>query len=195
MSAHTPAAAASPWFKAAIFALLACNAAYYLISGSRSEALDSIAWLILLALFELETGFADRYGQGRKATVIRSARVAAAAAILAAAVGYVEEKEWLDAVNTGLWIGVVALLEIEVRYAGPAMRYRPWFAAAAAALYSGLGAVVLAWLWQGSWFDAYDAALWLIAFAAIEMALLRREGSPSTSEGPAGKPGCADRGV
>jgi hypothetical protein len=31
---------------------------------------------------------------------------------------------------------------------------------------------VLAWLWQGDWFDAYDAALWLVAFAMIELNVL-----------------------
>jgi len=33
-------------------------------------------------------------------------------------------------------------------------------------------ALVAAWLWRGDWFDAYDAALWLVAFATLEMDLL-----------------------
>jgi hypothetical protein len=186
VSFSAPATAWYPWFKAALFALLAANTAVYAISGSTSEALDSIAWLVLLAAFELETGMAGRFATGRAAVALRTVRLAAAAAILAAGLGYVRDREWLDAANTGLWVGVVALLEIEVRYPRAAMRHRSWFATAAAALYSGLGVVVLAWMWQRSWFDAYDAALWLVAFAAMELALLRRGASPSADRASPG---------
>ena len=41
-----------------MFALLALNTGIFLGSGTLSEGLDSIAWLTLLALFELETGVA-----------------------------------------------------------------------------------------------------------------------------------------
>ncbi len=36
-----------------------------------------------------------------------------------------------------------------------------------------LAALVLVWAWRREWFDAYDAALWLAAFAMIEMDVLR----------------------
>lgn len=169
-----PAAAAPwhPWFKAAVFALLACNTAVYAISGTLSEALDSIAWLLLLASFEIETGLRGRFAGGRAAAVLRVVRIVASAAILAAGAGYVRDREWLDAANIGLWIGVVALLEFEVRRPADVMRRRIPFKAGAALLYSGLAGLVLAWLWQGEWFDAYDAALWLVAFATIEINVL-----------------------
>jgi hypothetical protein len=157
---------------AAVFALLACNAAVYAMGGTFSQTLDSLAWLLLLALFELETGMGGRFGAGRAAAVLRAVRIGASAAILAAGVGYVRDHEWLDAANVGLWIAVVALLEFEVRHAVSLARHRARFKAAALALYSGLGAVVFAWLWQGEWFDAYDAALWLVAFAMIELNVL-----------------------
>ena len=54
--APATAAAAPAWYpglKAAIFALLACNTAYWVVSGTVSEALDASAWLALLALFQL----------------------------------------------------------------------------------------------------------------------------------------------
>lgn len=161
------------WFKAGVLALLALNTGIFLIFGTLSEALDSTAWLLLLVLFELETGFAGRFGSGREAAVIRGARLVAAAAICAAAFGYVHDREWLDALNTALWIAVVALLEIELRRPAAVAQCRTWFAAAAATLYSGLGALVLVWLWRGEWFDAYDAALWVTAFATIEINVLR----------------------
>lgn len=196
----------APWyprFKAAVFVLLVCNTAYYLFGGTWTKALDALAWLTLLALFELETGFDGRArprdtlaerpvaGTGAKArcpqtagfasnesarrakTVIRGLRLAAAAAVGAAAIGYAWQNESLDAVNAGLWIAVVVLLESEVRSPGAITRYRAWFTATAAVLYSGLGILVLVWAWRGEWFDAYDALLWLTVFAIIEMDVLR----------------------
>jgi hypothetical protein len=158
--------------KGALFALLAGNTAVYLVAGTRSEALDSVAWLTLLVSFELETGRREWF-RGRWSTIaLRGARLLAAAALAVAAVGYVRGKEWLDAINVGLWIGVVALLEFEVRRPDAVMRHRGGFLAVTTALYAGLVGLVLAWLLRGEWFDAYDAALWLAAFATLEMDLL-----------------------
>ncbi|MEK7835597.1 MAG: hypothetical protein AAB298_05555, partial [Pseudomonadota bacterium] len=67
-----------PRFKAVVFALLACNTAYYLFGGAWTEALDALAWLTLLALFALETGFEGRF---RAKAAIRGLRLAAAAAV------------------------------------------------------------------------------------------------------------------
>jgi len=160
------------WFMAAIFTLLAFNTTVFLASGTASEALDSIAWLTLLALFELETGRIGRQREGRFIAAIRAIRLAAVAALVAAMIGYVYEEEWLDALNVGLWCAVVALLEFEVRRPDAVMRNRSTFAAAAIVLYAGLIALVAAWLWRGEWFEAYDAALWLVAFATLEMDVL-----------------------
>jgi hypothetical protein len=157
---------------AAIFTLLVANTLTYLAAGTPSEALDSIAWLILLALFELETGHAARLGDPRATAAVRAVRILAAVALIAALAGYVHGNEWLDALNVGLWIAVVALLELEVRRPEAVTRHRAMFSATALVLYAGLSALVAAWLWRGDWFDAYDAALWLVAFATLEMDVL-----------------------
>ena len=184
------------WIKAAVFALLVLNAGIYLAFGTFSDGLDSIAWLTLLALFELETG-RKKLGRtpflsnthsvvrgGKEASekvcvpfstvaVVHAIRLICVAAIGIAAAGYLYNSEWLDAANSGLWIAVVALLEVGVRRPAAVAAQRARFTAAAATLYAGLLAVVLAWLWRGEWFDAYDAALWLMGFATIEMNVLR----------------------
>jgi len=103
---------------------------------------------------------------------LRGARLLAAAALTAAALGYFLAREWLDAANIGLWVGVVSLLELEVRRPDAVMRHRGGFVAATTALYAGLVGLVMTWLLRGEWFDAYDAALWLVAFATLEMGLL-----------------------
>src|SRR3954469_25474735 len=93
----------SPRLKAAIFALLVFNTAVYVNSGTVRQALDATAWLALLALFTLETGFPQLMHGKRASMWIRGARLAAAAAVCAAAIGYIYKAEWLDAVNTCIW--------------------------------------------------------------------------------------------
>jgi hypothetical protein len=157
--------------KAALFVLLAVNAALYAARGTAFEALDSLAWLLLLALFALETGRPRLADRAR--ALVRALRLAAAAAIAAAALGYAREGEALDAANSALWIAVVIVLELKVRLARAAARGRAAFAALAGSLYLGLAALAAVRFARGEWFDGYDAALWLLAFAAIELDVLR----------------------
>lgn len=157
-------------FKAAVFALLAWNTAVYAYTGTVSEGIDSVAWLVLLALFELETGAGT---PRRWDAVIRGTRIAAAAAIPVAAVGYFLDREWLDAINSTLWILVVVILELQVRFPAAAAGYRALGGMALAVLYSGLGTVAAVWLWREDWFSAYDAMLWLLAFVTIEINVLQ----------------------
>jgi len=174
-------------FKVALIALLAANAIVYALSGTLSEALDAIAWFALLLLFEFELKFTAWMTRPAVSASVRLARGCAALFIAAAAAGYVLERAWLDAINTGLWIGVVALLELEVRRPDIVVAKRSVVFGLSALLYGGLCVVVLAWAWRGEWFDAYDALLWLVAFATIELGLLRREaaGPSRSAERPA----------
>ena len=94
----------------------------------------------------------------------------------AAGIGFIIDRDNLDAVNTALWIAVVVLLELEVRHARLIARFRAAFTATAVGLYAGLAVLVVVWASRGEWFDAYDAFLWLLAFATIEMDVL---GSPA----------------
>lgn len=160
------------WFNAAVFALLVLNTGIFLSSGTLIEGIDSIAWLTLLALFQLETGSGQVLRAGPAIAAVHGTRLAALAAVGAAAAGFLYNNEWLYAANSGLWIAVVVLLEAEVRRPAAAAAHRAPFAAAAAALYAGLGALVFVWAWRGDWFDAYDATLWLVAFAMIELNVL-----------------------
>jgi hypothetical protein len=159
------------WFKAVVFALLAWNTAVFVYSGTVSEGLDSIAWLVLLALFELETGAAA--APSRWAAVIQGARLVAAMAIPVAAIGYFLDREWFDTINSALWIAVVVVLELQVRFPAAAAGYRAWSGVVLAALYASLAAIAVVWLWRAEWFSAYDAILWLLAFVTIEINVLQ----------------------
>lgn len=160
-------------FKSAVFALLAASLAVYALAGRPSEILDTMAWLVLLVLFEIETAHGARLS-ARQRRLIHLLRPVAAAAVPVAAVDYLLEAEWLDAVNAWLWIAVVILLEIEVRAPQAVERRRESFLIAAVVLYSALFFLVPAWLLQGEWLDAWDATLWLAAFFAIELNVLGR---------------------
>ena len=79
---------------------------------------------------------------------------------------------WVDAVNGGVWLLVVGLLEIDVwlqergRYEGTALKAST---AAKVLLYGTLGLAVLFWMWKGEFKDWWDALLWLVAFVFIEL--------------------------
>lgn len=156
-------------WKIPLVALLAADAVYYAVAGTTSKAVDAAAWLVLLVLFEIEARFIRADTPGGYKSALRSARLIAAAGVFAATAGYIFEDNVLDAVNSALWIAVVILLEAEFRYPALVARARRAFTATAVALYGGLAALVAIWAWRGEWFDAYDAALWLMAFATIEM--------------------------
>ena len=80
-------------------------------------------------------------------------------------------------INSVLWIAVVILLEAEVRFPELVSKARHAFAATAALLYGGLAVLVVLWAVNGLWFDAYDALLWLIAFATLELSIVENTAS------------------
>ena len=79
---------------------------------------------------------------------------------------------WLDVINSGVWLLVVLVLEIDVRlqehkhYEGIAL-----YASTAAkfVLYSLLLLAAIYWGVKGDFVDFWDAFLWLIAFVFIEL--------------------------
>lgn len=160
--------------KAALFALLGFNAAVYTVAGRGTETLDALAWFTLLLLFELEARCPQWTRIRRHAVALDLLRLMAAGAVLWAAVSFVREREWLDAANAWLWIGVVAVLELEVRAPAWIARHRQFAIVVSVSLYAALTLVAVAWLAQGAWFDGYDAVLWITAFALLELDLLRR---------------------
>jgi hypothetical protein len=163
-------------FKAGLLVLLAANTVYFAVVGTASKGIDAFAWLTLLLLFDIETAYKDRLRSRGAQLGVRAARLLAGAGVIAATIGYVFEEDTLDAVNAVLWIAVVVLLEMELRWPALIARQRTGFNIAAVALFGGLALLVLLWAASGMWLDAYDAVLWLVAFAAIEVDLTRRPG-------------------
>lgn len=87
------------WAKAVLFVLISCNAIIFGFVGTTSEAIDSAAWLTLLLLFEMESSYAHHLAHPPIRLVIRVVRLAAGAAVLAAAIGYMYGQDILDTLN------------------------------------------------------------------------------------------------
>ncbi|MCD9033333.1 hypothetical protein LDO32_16580 [Luteimonas sp. Y-2-2-4F] len=160
-------------FKWAVYALLAGNVALYALGGTPTETVDTAAWVLLLLLFEWETGGWRRPRGSR--TVARLLRALAGLAVLWACVDYALDGERLDFANATTWLGVVLALELELRL--PARWRRAHLARRvfAWAFYIALAGFALAW-WalafggeREAWLDAWDASLWLAAFVVIEL--------------------------
>lgn len=156
-----------------LYVLLAGNTLWFLGIAPWTKGLDSLAWFALLMLFALETVNRPWLEKMHARGLVYLARFGAAVAITASAYGYAQQHEWLDAINIGLWILVVVLLECELRLQQLMARRRRLFTAGAIVLYVAIAALIPLWALRGEWFDAYDAVLWLIAFALIELDALK----------------------
>lgn len=161
-------------FKWLVYALLGANVVLYGMHGTVNEQLDTGAWVVLLLLFEWETG-GWRLGP-RMRLFVHALRLLASVAVVAACAAYAMQREWLDFANALAWLGVVVALELEVRMPPTRRRFHLARRALTLGLYLALTAFLVAWLLiglaerdAGAWLDAWDAALWLLAFAVIEL--------------------------
>lgn len=162
-------------FKWTVYVLLGLNVLLYSRFGRATELLDTAAWVVLLMLFEFETGGWRR--SAGHARALHAIRALAATGVLVAVLGYALERQWLDFANEATWLGVVVLLEAEVRLPPHFRRLHRWRRRLASVLYALLVAFLITWVVRGlaggephsAWLDAWDAALWLVAFAVIEL--------------------------
>ncbi len=155
-----------PKSKLFILLLLTFNAVIYTIAGTVTMAIDAGAWLMLLAMYELET---HSKGLPVSETVLEKIRSGLIALIVLVFFSYWHDSEWLDVANSLLWFGLIALMEMEVRRPDWVFNYANVFWLLTITLFSGLIAMAGLWLWQQAWLDAYDAFLWIIAFGLIEV--------------------------
>ncbi|MDD5114868.1 MAG: hypothetical protein PHC94_12695 [Methylobacter sp.] len=158
-----------PKFKLAILALLTLNAVIYAFVDTLISTVDALAWLVLLVMYELET---NSNNLPISETIMQAVRYGLIALISLVFVSYLQDSEWLDVVNSLLWFGLIAMLELEVHKPALVMRYGQLFWLLTLTTFIGLIAMAVIWLWQGAWLDGYDAALWIVAFGLIEVDIL-----------------------
>lgn len=89
---------------------------------------------------------------------------------------YARNVAWIDVFNASTWLGIVAILEVDVWYqlkgvyTGLLVKISSFFKTI---LYSILFACAVAWGYTGVLLDFADAALWLFAFFFIELNLFQ----------------------
>ena len=164
-------------FRWTVFTLLGINVLLFFSAETFTEALDSLAWLALLLLFELEARVAPRDPGGRHPhSLLHVGRGLAYLAIGWCAIayslpGYVAAHGRLDSFNAWTWIAIVLVLELDVRTAAQAGWKSRLRLAAKPPLYAAVLGYALLWGLANSWLDFYDAALWILCFFTIELRL------------------------
>lgn len=152
--------------KLVILALLALNAIIFVLVDTLTSAADAMVWLVLLVLYELEsTGIELPISSGAMQR-IRDVLIVIIGLVF---FSYLFSGEVLDALNALLWFGLIAMLEIEVRWPHLARHWKKTFWLTTIGIFVGLIAMAGLWLWQQAWLDAYDAILWIVAFGFIEV--------------------------
>ncbi|MGY6275147.1 hypothetical protein [Methylomonas sp. MgM2] len=155
-----------PKSKLLILVLLTANAAIYAIVDTLTTAIDAGTWLILLTIYELET---HSDGLPFSESVLNKIRTGLIMVIVFVFFSYLHDSEWLDVGNSLLWFALIAVMELEVRRPDIVLKYANLFWLLTVAIFGGLIAMAGIWLWQQAWLDAYDALLWIVAFALIEV--------------------------
>ena len=149
-----------------------------LVDGAWSYAIDLDEYTLLTHANCAEFSSANRFWQfpGLTATVD------------GAGLTSIVRLAWVDVINSGVWLLVVALLEIDVRLQehgrleGKVLR---WSTASKYVLYSALFLAAVYWGLKGDFVDFWDAFLWLVAFVFIEMNVFewRRESLEDAAAG------------
>lgn len=152
--------------KLLILALLSLNAFLYAIFDSLSTGVDAITWLILLVIYELETGSTSLSVSAKALNTIRTVLIAI---IIGVFFSYLSESRWLDVFNSLLWFALIAMMEVEVRYPELILRHATLSWLLTIGIFLGLLAMAGLWLYDRAWLDAYDALLWIAAFGLIEV--------------------------
>jgi hypothetical protein len=155
-----------PKLKLTILMLLALNALIYSLVDTLTGAIDAIAWLMLLILYEVET---NQNNLPISAAMLKLTRNSLITLIVLVFFSYLFTGEWLDVLNTMLWLSLVALLELEVRWQDLVMRHRRIFWLLTVTTFCGLMAIAGIWFLQGAILDGYDAVLWIAAFGLVEV--------------------------
>ena len=79
---------------------------------------------------------------------------------------------WVDVINSGVWLLVVLILEIDVRMQERNLLEGTFLRISNVAkfiLYATLLAAAVYWTFKGDFVDSWDAYLWLVAFVFIEL--------------------------
>lgn len=132
------------------------------------KAIDQVGWVIILAVFEWETG---RLQQGVALTRISPGAMLCEllgyGCALYALAHYVAIRDPVEIANAVAWLAISALIWVDLFHPdGAHGRVR---SALRWALYATTFACAVFWGVTGAWLDFWDAAIWIVCFFVIEL--------------------------
>lgn len=154
-----------PRVKLAIVGLLTLNILLFAVFDTVLTAIDATVWLLLLISYEIEAYPVQLPISQRHLIIIRRLLVAC---VPIPFVGYILTGEWLEAINALIWFLLIALIEINVSWPEHVVPFSRSYWLCNFLVFAALIIMVGVWLWRQEWLDAYDATLWIVAFAIIE---------------------------
>lgn len=164
------------WF---IYSLLLFNVILFFLDEASIGGIDSLAWIVLLLLFELETSKINKDNSfANKQYVFQFLRIIAYILIAYSTYEYanhkyIQEYGYLDLISSLIWIIVSILIEYEIFYEKKfhkiAIHFIVFFKIG---LYLGLFVISFLRGLYGDFLDFYDAVLWIICFFFIELNIL-----------------------
>ncbi|MEI6487259.1 MAG: hypothetical protein WCO11_13475 [Sphingomonadales bacterium] len=132
------------------------------------KAIDQIGWVIILGVFEWETG---RLPAGGALTSIALPALAfeltGYACALFALDHYIAIRDPVEILNAVAWLAISALIWIDLFFPEGARGLGR--SALRAGLYAVTMAAALWWGFTGAWLDFFDAAIWIVCFFVIEL--------------------------
>jgi hypothetical protein len=154
-----------------IFSVLVIDMLIYLWGSTLNEALDSVGWLLLLGTFEYESiSLEKQYGSPWEKYLLMAVQTVGYGITLKVTITYGLTHEWLDLVNSILWLLVCATIAYDIyapgEFGGTEWRIRN---ALKMALYMALVACAVTWGVEQAWLDFFDACLWIVCFAVVEL--------------------------
>lgn len=156
--------------KSIVMLLLLINAFVFWQRGEYNDCLDSLAWLALMTLYAIESGSVNLcHRANRNRLLLRNMVVIL---IVVAEGSYLVEGAWLDAGYSLIWLGVMLFLEFECRYPQSVVdhpRYHRWIGYG---LLFGMSAIIVGWIMEEAYFNAYDGLIWCLAFLIIDLDLM-----------------------
>jgi hypothetical protein len=162
-------------FKAVVYVALLANVGVFMWDADHwlaPKAIDQFGWVIILGVFEWETG---RLQSGQAITRISAGALAAElagyACALYALAHYISIRDPVEIANATAWLAISVLIWVDLLR--PANARSPPRSDLRSILRWGLYLITflcaLLWWRDGAWLDFWDAVIWIICFFVIEI--------------------------
>ncbi len=160
-----------PKLKLAILMLLAIDVVSYAFVGTLPRFLDALAWMLLLVIYEVKSMEVVFISE----TIMSMVRNTLIAVIGWVLLRYFLDHQWLDVTNSALWFIMIILFELKMHWPSIVQQYQSVYNVTNLTVLAGLGIVAFFWLLDFAWLDAFDAVLWLVALAVIDLDVFKLE--------------------